>query len=79
MRRTNRTLNISPTLIEASLMEGMFAKEMDSREIQCSPTCGATCSLKNSWLGTEFFDLLPLDFGFGPVAFDETPILPRYQ
>ena len=62
-------------LVQAALVEGVFAEEVDRGQVQRASAGRAPTRLEDGGFGAQIRDFLSLGFGFGAVAFDEAPIL----
>lgn len=71
--RALKALIVHP--VEASLVKGMLAQEMDSRQFQTTSTGRAPSCLKDCGLIAELVHFLSLCLGLGAIAFDQTAVL----
>lgn len=67
--------NLVVNLVEAALVEGVLAEEVNRRQVQCAPASRASPRLEDSRLGAQVGDFLSLGFGFRAVALNQTTVL----
>ncbi len=62
-------------LVQATLVEGVLAEEMDGGQVQRPTASGASAGLEHGGFGAQVCDFLSLGLGFGAVTLDQTAVL----
>lgn len=62
-------------LIEAPLVKGVLAQEVDRRQIKATTASGTPSRLEYGRLATKLVHFFPLGFGLASVALNESSIL----
>lgn len=74
-RCTDGTLRVVVEVVQAALVEGVFAEEVNGWEVESSAAGLAAAGLEDDWLGGEVVEFLLFGGSFGFVACDETAVL----
>jgi hypothetical protein len=75
LSRAFGAFHIIINLVQAPLVERVFAQEMYGRKVHGPATCRTASSLEDSRFATELLDLPFLGFSFRSIAFDKSSVL----